>query len=90
MRKTSIILYVAVILLSAGAAVAKSKAHQTSDPVLYYKDGDNYYRAGTYGVDYDCVIEPASVCTYFYEPISKQYLPYSTGKYTSFQLVHKK
>jgi hypothetical protein len=84
MRKTSIIiLHVTAILISAGAAIASSKSHKPPDPVLYYKEGNNYYRAGDYGIDYDCVIDAASVCTYYYEPAVKQYLPYSTGKYVS-------
>ena len=89
MRKKSIILYVTVILLSAEAAIASSKAHK-QDRLLYYKDGNNYYYAGTYGVDYDCELDGTSICTYYYEPTSNQYLPYSTGKYVSFQKLKKK
>ena len=83
MRKTSvIILHVTAILISAGAALASSKAHKAKESALYYKDGNNYYPAGDYGLDYEC-FDGTSVCTYFYETSSQQYVPFSQGKYVS-------
>jgi hypothetical protein len=90
MRKTSvIILHVTAILISAGAAIASSKAHKPANSALYYKDGNNYYPAGDYGLDYEC-FDGTSVCTYFYETSSQQYVPFSAGKYVSVHGINKK
>ena len=81
MRKTSIIFYVTIILLSASAAIASSKSKQLSRP-QYYKSGDNYYYAGLQGIDYVCELDAASICTYYYDEITQQYKPLKKGRFT--------
>ncbi|HEX6430257.1 MAG TPA: hypothetical protein VF008_21345 [Niastella sp.] len=81
MKKTSIILHVTAILIGTSFALASSKAPKTAVP-QYYKSGDNYYPAGIEGYDYICEWGHFSVCTYYFDEATQQYMPTKYGKIT--------
>ena len=81
MRRKTIILHAAAIVIAAVAAIASSKAPRTSVP-QYYKYEGNYYPAGIEGYDYVCEWDHFSVCTYYYDDATQQYKPTKYGKIT--------
>lgn len=81
MRRKTIILHAAAIIIAAVAAIASSKAPKTAVP-QYFKSGDNYYPAGIEGYDYVCEWDHFSVCTYYYDETTQQYKPTKYGKIT--------
>lgn len=78
-RKMSFLLHASAIIVSVSAAFAFSQS-PAQDAVQYYKVGDNYYPAGTYGVDYVCEWDVTSTCTYYYNPQTGKYVPSKIGR----------
>ena len=81
MRRKTIILHASAIIIASVAAIASSKAPKTAVP-QYFKSDNNFYPAGIEGYDYICEWGHFSVCTYYYDEATKQYLPSKDGKIT--------
>lgn len=80
MKKIKVPIMTLAILLSIGSAFATRMHFDSKTPLLYYWDGHDFLPAGTYGVDFVCVVS-TTACTYTL--VNGVYTPYQLGAYVA-------
>ncbi|RAJ10810.1 hypothetical protein LX64_00417 [Chitinophaga skermanii] len=81
MKKIKLLVLSFTIIGGVSAAVTSHLSAPCTTEAQWYADGDWYTPVFMEGVDYNCIYDLNSTCTYVYDPTIANFVPCKTGRY---------